>query len=95
MFLLGGEFVIWCMYREVEEVGTRHELISPPTHRVAPPARNGIVVDTAALVGYHQILIYARDLTVALTLWARSYRIVEREEVFGRSLKLDAVCLET
>ena len=82
------------MHGEVELVRIHHKLIPEPTHRVTTPASYSPIVYGARFVGNDQVFVYARNLAPALTPRAGTQRIVEREEVFVRSLELDAISRE-
>ena len=82
------------MNGEVEEVCVVDELLLPLLHRSTSPARHRILIYRLALVGDNQILVNARNLTVALTHWAGTNRVVEAEEMLRRLLELYAVSLK-
>ena len=93
-FLLGRQRVEGRMDREVELVGVLDELLLPAAHGLAAPAGDGVVVDGAALVGDHQVLVDADHLAVAFAARAGAQRVVEAEQMLRRGLELDAVSLE-
>ena len=82
------------MDREVELRGVVDELLLPATHRLAAPAGDCILVDGLALVGDHEVLVDADDLSVPFAAGAGAERVVEAEQMLGRGFELDAVGLE-
>ena len=94
VLLLVGQLIVRHMYWEANLCCMSHKLALHLLHLVAVPTHHRILIYRAALVGNNKIFVDADNVAVALTGWASTIGVVEREEVGVRFFEAYAIGLE-